>query len=51
MFRQYSRPVEAEYERPEDYLEALDAYDRELILREQYIADRYPRLKDKPLNS
>ena len=43
MYRQYTRPVEAEYSRPEDYQEALDAWDYEQALRSSYIAEKYPR--------
>lgn len=34
MFRQYTAPDPCEYDTQEDYQDALDAYDAEMMLRE-----------------
>lgn len=40
MFRQYKEPVRSHYDTEEEYREALEAYNRETMLREQYLVER-----------
>jgi hypothetical protein len=41
MFRQFTPPRESDYDTQEEYLEALDAYDAEMLLREEYAREKY----------
>ena len=41
MYRQYTAPRASDYDTEEEYQEALDAYDREMSLREDYYKERY----------
>ena len=40
MFRQYTEPRPDQYDTEEEYQEALDAYDREMMLREDYLVEQ-----------
>lgn len=41
MYRQFTPPQERDYDTPEEYQEALDAYDAEMLMREEYARERY----------
>lgn len=41
MFRQFTPPRECDYSTQEEYQEALDAYDAEMALQEEYARERY----------
>jgi hypothetical protein len=41
MFRQFREPREQDYDTTEEYLEAMDAYEREMSLREDYAKEQY----------
>lgn len=40
MFRQFRQPLPWEYETEEEYQEALDAWDYEMQLREDYLVEK-----------
>lgn len=40
MFRQYTEPRRSQYDTEEEYNEALEAYDREMMLREDYLVEK-----------
>lgn len=40
MFRQFREPQEWEYDTQEEYLEALEAYEAEMQMREYYLVER-----------
>ena len=41
MFRQFTAPRPDQYSTDEEYQEALDAYDAEMALQEEYARERY----------
>ena len=40
MFRQFREPQEWEYDTQEEYQEALEAYEAEMQMREDYLVER-----------